>query len=170
MIAQEMALEHPDRINRMMLVGTGPQGGEGMEFTELSGEERTDADRFVLTAFFTPAEASQSAGRAYLKRVATRTHDRDQTVSATTADAQLQAIRQWGIVPSRDRYATLKHIEHPTLIVHGNKDIVVQPINALVLVEHLPNAQLIVYPESSHSAQYQHAELFLKHAKMFLTN
>jgi hypothetical protein len=34
-----------------------------------------------------------------------------------------------------------------TLIVHGNKDIVVQPINALLLAEQLPNAQLVVYPD-----------------------
>jgi pimeloyl-ACP methyl ester carboxylesterase len=38
----------------------------------------------------------------------------------------------------------LKNIAHPTLIVHGNKDIVVPPINAFILAERLPNAQLIV--------------------------
>jgi hypothetical protein len=57
-----------------------------------------------------------------------------------------------------------------TLVVHGNKDIVVLPINAFLLAEHPPDAQLIVYPDSSHGAQYQHAELFLKHAKLFLSN
>jgi pimeloyl-ACP methyl ester carboxylesterase len=71
-------------------------------------------------------------------------------------------------VPSRDRYAALNDIKHPTLIVHGNKDIVVQPINAFILAQHLPNAQLIMYPDSNHGAQYQHAGLFLQHAKLFL--
>jgi pimeloyl-ACP methyl ester carboxylesterase len=52
--------------------------------------------------------------------------------------------------------------------VHGNKDIVVLPINAIILAQHLPNAQLIVYPDASHGAQYQHADLFLRHAKLFL--
>jgi pimeloyl-ACP methyl ester carboxylesterase len=61
-----------------------------------------------------------------------------------------------------------KRIKHPTLIVHGNKDIVVVPMNAFILAEHLPDAQLIVYPDSSHGAQYQHADLLLKHAKLFL--
>ncbi len=56
------------------------------------------------------------------------------------------------------------------LVVHGNKDIVVLPINAFLLAEHLPDAQLIVYPDSNHGAQYQHAKLFLKHAKLFLSN
>jgi hypothetical protein len=44
----------------------------------------------------------------------------------------------------------------PALIVHGNKDIVVTPINAFILAEHLQNAQLIMYPDSNHGAQYQH--------------
>ena len=169
MIAQQMALDHPDRVNRIVLLGTGPRGGEGMTFTELSSEERADPDQFLLTAFFSPTDASQAAGRAYLKRLAARTRDRDRPVSTRTADAQLRAIREWGAVPSSDRYVTLPKIKHPTLVVHGAKDIVVQPVNAFILAEHLPDAQLIMYPDSSHGAQYQHAELFLKHAKLFLS-
>ena len=74
------------------------------------------------------------------------------------------------MIPASGRYQTLKDITHPTLIVHGNKDIVVPPINALILAEHLPNAQLIVYSDSSHTAQYQHAHLFLEHVKLFLSD
>jgi len=169
MIAQQLAIDHPDRVKRIALLGTGPRGGEGMTFTELSSEERADPDQFLLTAFFSPTDASQAAGRAYLKRLAARTRDRDLPVSTKTAEAQLHAIREWGAVPSSDRYATLPKIKHPTLVVHGARDIVVQPVNAFILAEHLPDAQLIMYPDSSHGAQYQHADLFLKHAKLFLS-
>ena len=44
----------------------------------------------------------------------------------------------------------------------------VLPINAFILAERLPDAQLIMYPDSNHGAQYQHAGLFLKHANLFL--
>jgi pimeloyl-ACP methyl ester carboxylesterase len=170
MIAQQMALDDGDRLHRIILLGTGPRGGEGMTFTELSSDERADPAQFVLGAFFSPSDVSQEAGRAYLYRLAARMHDRDRPVLPKTAEAQLRAIREWGVVPSRDRYATLQKIKHPTLVVHGAKDIVVQPINAFILAQHLPNAQLIMYPDSSHGAQYQHAELFLKHAKLFLSS
>jgi pimeloyl-ACP methyl ester carboxylesterase len=102
--------------------------------------------------------------------LAARSRDRDRPVSPKTAEAQLHAIRQWGAVPPSDRYSTLQKIKHPTLVVAGIKDIVVQPVNAFILAEHLPDAQLIMYPDSSHGAQYQHAELFLKHAKLFLSD
>jgi pimeloyl-ACP methyl ester carboxylesterase len=45
---------------------------------------------------------------------------------------------------------------------------VVQPVNAFILAQHLPDAQLIMYPDSSHGAHYQHADLFLQHTKLFL--
>jgi pimeloyl-ACP methyl ester carboxylesterase len=169
MIAQQLALDHPKRVERILLLGTGPRGGEGMTFAELSADERADPDQFILGAFFSPSDASQAAGRAYLKRLAARTTDRDRPVSTRTAEAQLHAIREWGAVPPSDRYATLQKIKHPTLVVHGVKDIVVQPVNAFLLAEHLPAAQLIMYPDSSHGAQYQHAQVFLQHAKLFLS-
>jgi pimeloyl-ACP methyl ester carboxylesterase len=170
MIAQQLALEHPETVHRLILLGTGPRGGEGMTFTELSAEEQADPVAFMLGAFFTPSEASQAAGRAYLKRLESRAKDRDFPVSRESAGAQLAAIREWGTVPASDRYASLKNITHPTLIVHGNKDVVVSPINALILAEHLPNAQLIVYSDSSHGTQYQHAETFLEHLTLFLSD
>jgi pimeloyl-ACP methyl ester carboxylesterase len=103
-----------------------------------------------------------------LERLQWRRNDRDLPVSKRSAEAQLNVIREWGTIPSSNRYAMLQNIKHKALIVHGNKDIVVQPNNALILAERLPDAQLAVYPDSSHGAQYQHASLFLKHANLFL--
>jgi pimeloyl-ACP methyl ester carboxylesterase len=168
MIAQQLALEHPHLVERLILLGTAPRGGEALTFTELSAEEQADPVAFLLGAFFSPFKASQAAGREYVKRLESRKEDRDLPVSRNSAMAQLAAIREWGIIPPSDRYATLKNITHSTLIIHGNKDIVVAPINALTLAEHLPNAQLIVYADSSHGAHYQHAKTFLEHVKPFL--
>jgi pimeloyl-ACP methyl ester carboxylesterase len=84
------------------------------------------------------------------------------------ASAQLEALREWGAIPSTDRYAMLARIRQRTLIVHGSKDIVVTPINPFLLAQHLPDAQLVMYPDASHGAQSQHAEVFLDHARLFL--
>jgi pimeloyl-ACP methyl ester carboxylesterase len=93
---------------------------------------------------------------------------RDAPASRVAAIAQLATIREWGVIPQTDRFAMLGRIYHSTLVVHGNEDVVVKPINAFLLAEHLPNAQLIMYPDASHGAHSQHAEVSLEHARLFL--
>ena len=168
MIAQQLAFEYPDMIRRMILLGTGPRGGEGMTFTELSPDEMADPVALIMNAFFTASETSKAAGQAYIERLRLRIADRDAPVSMKAAGAQLEAIREWGTIPSTDRYAMLARIHQRALIVHGSKDIVVIPINAFLLAQHLPDAQLVMYPDASHGAQSQHAEIFLEHARLFL--
>jgi pimeloyl-ACP methyl ester carboxylesterase len=168
MIAQQLAFEYPNMARRIILLGTGPSGGEGMTFTELAVDELDDSEKLLMNAFFTPSDASKAAGRAYLERLKLRVTDRDEPVSRQAATAQLESIREWGAIPSENRFAMLGQIRQPTLIVHGNKDVVVMPINAFLLAEHLPNAQLTMYSDASHGAQSQHAEVFLEHAQLFL--
>src|SRR5579862_3412220 len=77
MIAQQLTLDDPQLVQRLILLGTGPRGGEGMTFTELSAEEQADPIAFLLGAFFSPSDASQAAGREYVKRLDSRKEDRD---------------------------------------------------------------------------------------------
>ena len=168
MTAQQLGAEYPDLLRRIILLGTGPRGGEGLVFDDLSVDELSDPAALLMKAFFTQSEASQASGRAYIERLRSRSADRDTPVSKQSALAQLAAIREWGVIPASDRFAMLGKIQLPTLIVHGNKDVVVIPINAFLLAEHLPNAQLIMYPDASHGAQTQHADVFLQHVRLFL--
>jgi pimeloyl-ACP methyl ester carboxylesterase len=168
MIAQQLAVEHADMIRRIVLLGTGPRGGEGMVFEDLSVDELEDEVGLLMKSFFTPSEQSRAAGRAYIERLKLRLANRDEPVPKRAAIAQLTAIREWGVIPQTGRFAMLGQIHHPTLVVHGNKDVVVRPINAFLLAERLPNAQLIMYPDASHGAHSQYADVFLKHARLFL--
>src|SRR3984957_16117526 len=144
MVAQQIASSHPEMFRRMILCGTGPRGGEKMTFTELSIDELNDPVALLLNSFFTPSDASQAAGHAYLDRLNRREADRDTPVTPTAAAAQLHAIREWGETPTTDRYAMLATIKQPTLIVHGAKDIVVDSVNAIVLEENLCDARLLM--------------------------
>jgi pimeloyl-ACP methyl ester carboxylesterase len=168
MIAQQFGAEYPDLLRRIILLGTGPQGGEEMVFDDLSADELDDERALLMKAFFTQSEASQASGRAYMERLKSRSTERDTPVSKRSALAELAAIREWGAIPASDRFAMLGKIQHSTLIVHGNKDVVVIPINAFLLEQHLPDAQLVMYPDASHGAASQHADVFLEHARLFL--
>lgn len=168
MIAQQLGAEFPHMVRRIILLGTAPRGGEGLVFNDLSIDELDDVSALLMGAFFTPSDASQAAGRAYVERLKSRVDDLDVPVSKRSASAELAALREWRAIPPSDRYAMLSTIRQPTLIVQGNKDVVVMPINGFLMAEHLPNAQLIMYPDASHGAQSQHADIFLKHVESFL--
>jgi pimeloyl-ACP methyl ester carboxylesterase len=170
MIAQQIASSHPEMIRHMILCGTGPRGGEKMTFDELSADELNDPVALLLNAFFTPSDTSQAAGHAYLDRLNRREADRDAPVTTTAAAAQLHAIRDWGEIPTTDRYAMLVTIQQPTLIVHGVKDVVVNSVNAAILAENLSNATLLMLPDASHGAQSQHSDVFLANARLFLNS
>jgi hypothetical protein len=44
-------------------------------------------------------------------------------------------------------------------VVNGSNDVIVYTVNSFILQHNLPNAQLILYPDSNHGAQYQYSEL-----------
>jgi pimeloyl-ACP methyl ester carboxylesterase len=73
-----------------------------------------------------------------------------------------------GMRPRGEPYADLKAIKQPTLVLNGSNDIMNPTINSFTLSQRIPNAQLIVYPDSGHGALFQYPELFVVHAKLFL--
>ena len=117
--------------------------------------------------FFSPSERSQAAGRDFLKRFRQRSKGRDPAVSEKVAPAQLEALGKWG-APRENPYEYLKRLTQPTLIVNGGADVIIYTVNSFILQQHIPNAQLILYPDANHGSQYQYPEPFVRHVSMFL--
>jgi pimeloyl-ACP methyl ester carboxylesterase len=171
-VGQEVALQAPELVRKLLLVGTGPRGGQGMatltpEAQRIFGARYADPDDIWLAVHFTPSKASQAAGRQFLERFRRRNENRDPEVDEKVAPAQIEAIGKWGL-QREGSYAYLKTIKQPTLVVNGSSDVIIYPINSFILQQHIPNAQLILYPDSSHGSHYQYPELFVRHASMFL--
>jgi len=173
LVAQELTLAEPKLVRHLILVGTGPRSGEGMssltpEAQKIFGATYDEPDHLWLNVFFTPSERSQAAGREYLKRFRLRTKDRDPEVSDKVAPAQIEALAKWG-APQEKPFDYLKSIHQPTLVVNGGADVIIYSVNSFILQQHIPNAQLILYPDANHGAQYQYPELFVRHVSMFLS-
>ena len=172
LVAQEVTLANPALVRRLILVGTGPRGGEGMatrtpEAQAVFGKTYANPDDVWLAVFFTPSEASQAAGRAFLRRFRLRQQGRDPEVSEKVAPAQIAALGKWG-VPRWGAFDYLREIVHPTLVINGSHDVIIYTANSLVLQRNLPNAQLILYPDSNHGSQYQYPSLFVADVTRFL--
>ncbi len=168
MIAQELCLRNSSFVGRVILLSTGPRGGEGMEFAELDGGRPPSTEEDLLSAFFAQSKSSQQAGCEYIARTKLRSSDRDLLPSKTVAENQLMAIRGWGKQSLGKRYADLSHIKHPTLVVTGLRDIVLPAINSFILADKIANAYLIAYPDSGHGAYAQYHDLFVKQTDLFL--
>jgi pimeloyl-ACP methyl ester carboxylesterase len=155
-VAQEITLQAPDLVRRLVLVGTGPRGGRSMatltpEAQQIFSATYDPPEEIWLAVHFTQAEASQTAGREFLKRFRLRTKSRDPEVNEKVAPAQLEAIGKWG-VQREESYDYLKNIRQPTLVVNGGKDVIIYSVNSFILQQNIPNAQLILYPDSSHGS------------------
>jgi pimeloyl-ACP methyl ester carboxylesterase len=171
-VAQEIALQAPDLVRKLVLVGTGPRGGQNMatltpEAQQIFGATYAIPEEIWLKVHFTPSAASQAAGRRFLERFKARVKDRDPEVNEKVAPAQIEAIGKWG-VQREGSYEYLKRITQPTLVVNGDHDVIVYTINSYILQQNVPNAQLILYPDASHGSQYQYPERFVAHVAMFL--
>ncbi|TDN61989.1 alpha/beta hydrolase [Paraburkholderia sp. BL10I2N1] len=172
LIAQELAIAKPQLVRRVILVGTGPRSGEGMatltpEAQEIFGASYAHPDDLWLRVHFAPSEASQAAGRGFVERFRLRAENRDPEADDTVAPAQLAALTKWG-APRENPYDYLDALKQPTLVVNGDNDVIIYAINSWHLQQHIPNAQLILYPDANHGSLYQYPERFVAHVDQFL--
>jgi pimeloyl-ACP methyl ester carboxylesterase len=172
LVAQEITLQAPDLVRRLVLVGTGPRAGESMdtgtpEGKEIFGAAYKNPDDLWLRVHFTPSEASQARGREFIKRFRLRGENREPEMTQEAALVQRAAIGEWG-AKRVQAWDYLKKIKQPTLVVNGGNDVIIYTVNSFILQQHLPNAQLVIYPDSAHGSLFQYPELFVRHVGIFL--
>ena len=117
--------------------------------------------------FFAQTESSQAAGCAFVERLAQRKNDRDKPSGPEVAQAQVAAFRDWEQYTG-DRFADLKGIRQPVLVVNGIHDEMIPVSNSYWLSANLPNAVLLTYPDSGHGSLFQFHESFTRQSNAFL--
>ena len=173
MVAQQVALERPSLVHKMLLVATAPEGGEDImhmdkpELRKITEDPNMPGLEKLVKLFFAPSKSSQAAGEAFAARLALRKQDGEPLARQDVAIAQITAFRAWETY-SGERFAMLGKITQPCLVVNGVFDNMIPVRNSYMLSEYLPNAMLLTYPDSGHGSLFQFYKSFVRQASLFL--
>src|SRR5438270_3884618 len=169
MIAQVIAEDEPQLVRKLILAGTGPAGGEGIE--NVTRIAHLDTLRALLTLqdpkqflFFTRTPNGKRAGKEFLARLKERKTNRDKAISLRSYGAQLKAIHRWGLAQPAD----LSAVRQPVLVANGESDRMVPTKNSHNLVRRLPDSELVIYPDAGHGGIFQFHRQFVDKALEFL--
>ena len=168
-ISQVIAQEAPQLVRRIILAGTGPAGGVGID--KVTRVTIRDMIKAALTLkhpeyylFFTGSSNGRKAAGEFLERLSERSENRDKPVSLTAFFAQLKAIHAWG----QQTPADLSAIKQPVLVANGDADKMVPSSNSADMARRLPNAELVLYDDSGHGGIFQYHDAFVRKALRFL--
>jgi len=168
-VAQALVIKHPELVRRLILTGTGPAGGKGID--KVAGVTYWDMLRATLARsdpkeflFFNRNAAGKPAARAFVNRLKERAVDRDAPISVRAFQTQLRAIKKWGRSPAAD----LSTITQPTLIANGDNDRMVPSVLSEDMHRRIPGSQLIIYPDAGHGGIFQYHDQFAPVALEFL--
>ncbi len=167
MIAQELALAYPERVNRLVLACTTPGASLGVPaapevLAELVADRSTLAPeelaKRLVRVLLSPEWVE--ANKAVLdEHIATLLRH---PISAAGYQRQLMAIMQFDAGPR------LGEITAPTLVLHGTKDILVPFENGRILAERIPGARLEAFEGAAHGFTTEQPEKFVSVVREFL--
>ena len=168
-VAQALVLKYPDLVRKLVLTGTGPKSGKGID--KVAGITYFDILRATLTRsdpkeflFFNRNATGKPAARAFVNRLEERTVDRDAPIKLKALRTQLKAIKKWGRGTPHD----LSKLTQPTLIANGDNDRMVPSTLSEDLHRRIQGSELIIYRDSGHGGIFQFHDKFAPAAIEFL--
>jgi len=153
MIAQEFAVNYPERVRSLVLACTTPGGPRSAGYQAMmdAGGEALEAES--LEALMTPERLQESMLLAFTPEYMASPGPAFQQMAVTTLQfpqtlegmkGQLMGIR------AHDTFDRLSRITAPTLVMAGTEDTLVDAANSPLLAERIPNAELHMFPGLRH--------------------
>jgi len=170
-IAQQIVETEPQLVNKLILVGTGPQGSEGLSEIgqKLSSAGNLSPEELFLAGFFAPSDHSRQLGKESFARIQAKKEGRDLPLSKESFGAEFTAVLGWA-QPDPGGFERAKAVSNPVLIVGGQYDFFISVGNPLKLYQAMPNSRLLLLPDAGHASFFQYPELFVQEAAYFLKN
>ena len=173
MIAQQLAVRHPQQLGQVVLINTAIAGKQSVwpsaeikqKMFELPG---TKLARFIsaMQLFF------PSSSRVEMSYVLVTDRflpvDYKEIDSKTIMPIQQQLLLNWG--EDNQTAAKMRHLKVPVLILNGEADIVIPPVNSMILAHQIPKSRLIRWKEGGHGMIYQYPEPIAQVITQFIAN
>jgi pimeloyl-ACP methyl ester carboxylesterase len=182
MIAQEVAINYPEKVSKLVLYSTGSTWRLGPELSEfVAALERTRSTEEVVQLYRSLSIANEYPGDLIEKYPS--------VINGFTADfvkknpdfvdsyferfsehpiSKEGARRQWNALKQFNTQRRLTQIKAPTLVLHGRKDFAMPPENGEILAEGIPNARLVFFEKSGHALAEKMSEVIRVITKFLL--
>jgi pimeloyl-ACP methyl ester carboxylesterase len=165
-IAQELAISYPERVRKLVLASTAPGGprmhpmpAAGLEaFSRFPTMEREEGLRLMVENSLGAHGVSKRP--ELVEEIFAYRLERAPTLAGWQAQAAAGALF--------DAYDRAPQIAAPTLVLQGGADTVIDPRNAELLVELIPNATLEAIPDRGHLMVWEEGERLAPIVKEFL--
>ncbi len=168
-VAQDVTLKAPELVRKLVLAGTGPAGGKGIDKVGrvswpliIKGMLTRRDPKYYL--FFTKTANGRRSAEDFLSRIKERTQGRDSEPKIGAFLRQLKAIHAWG----KQAPQNLSSVKLPVLVANGDNDIMVPTPNTHDMARRFPNAELVIYPDAGHGGIFQNHTAFVPKALSFL--
>jgi pimeloyl-ACP methyl ester carboxylesterase len=168
-IAQELTLENPKRVNKLVLYGSGcggkgavppsPQALQALEvLAKKSSPTQDDRDTFAATMFPPDWFKENPNYEDYVPFP-------KESVTPEISQKQKEAIFNWWTVGICGQ---LSKITQPTLVIVGTDDVWLPAANSLMIAEKIPGAWLVQIKNAGHGLLNQYPDKFSKVVTIFL--
>jgi pimeloyl-ACP methyl ester carboxylesterase len=170
-VAQRLAVDHPQRVSRLILAGTNPGGSRavlGTAKAQAIDSEPHPSDADILRELYPPDR--QAEGRRFLRRLRRASQSGeipdDFHVPAATIRTQVAAEDPW--LRSDRNYRQLAGIAAPTLAAAGAADPVVPAVNLRRIAARIPRSEFKLFP-GAHAFLFQARRPFTQAVDRFLS-
>jgi pimeloyl-ACP methyl ester carboxylesterase len=170
-VVQDVALNHPDLVRRLVVAASGPGAVPGTPAPQArlweAARRPINDDADFLYMFFPETPHGRKAGLASLRRLDTRLGvSRADTPPASVA-AQAAALAGWGKGEDTS-WERLGELQMPVLVGAGARDHMMHPFGVYSMAQRLPDAKVVFYTDSGHGFLFQHADDFGEEVLRFL--
>lgn len=163
-IAQELALRHPDKVDRLILYAADCGGEEAIQpspealevLADTSGTPQERGERLLKLLFPLKWLEEHPDPRTYFPMPT-------ETSSPENIERQYKAIVDWTGTLSR-----LPQITQDTLLIAGTDDVIPPPENSFIIAERIPGAWLVQFKDAGHGLMYQYPERLSRIVLTFL--